>query len=202
MTKFNELAVSVGLFNGKEAERARLTSLENSLFLSVKLLMSGRPDRFEQGIAACSTRGHGPKLKALIEQVWQVASTYRQEQKEAKLLDRDGNCTSMPDIYYFDLVAACFAPTPEQEEKKAAAAAKRAAVKEVKEKDAAALQEKAAQAEKLAVQLSSMEAEKDTIQALQQENALLAAQNTFLLDLLKQIKTAKNLKEVKALLAE
>jgi hypothetical protein len=202
MTKFNELAVSVQLFNGKEAESARLASLENSLFLSVKLLMSGRPDRFEQGIAACSTRGHGPKLKALVEQVWQVASTYRQEQKEAKLLDRDGNCTSMPNIDYFDLVAACFAPTPEQKEKKAAASIKRAASKEAKEAEAAALLEKAAQAEKLSVQLASLESEQDTIKALQEENAALQAQNAFILDLIEQIKAAKSLKEIKALLAE
>jgi hypothetical protein len=202
MTKFNELAVSVQLFNGKEAESARLASLENSLFLSVKLLMSGRADRFEQGIAACSTRGHGPKIKALIEQVWRVASTYRQEQKEAKLLDKDGNCTTLPDIYYFDLVAACFALTSKQEEKKAAATSKRAEAKAKKEAEAVALIEKASQAEKLAVQLASVESEKDTIVALQAENTTLQAQNAFLLDLLEQVKAAKSLKEVKALLAE
>jgi hypothetical protein len=202
MTKFNELAVSVQLFNGKDFDSARRASLENSLELAVNLLMKGRNDRFEQGLNACSTRGHGPKLHILIKNVWLVAAAHRQEAKEGKLLDKDGNCVTLPEINYFDLVAAAFALTAEQAEKKAAATAKRAEVKARKEAENAALQEKASRAEKLALQVASSEGEKDTIAALQAENASLQASHVFLQDLLEQVKAAKSLKEVRALLQD
>jgi hypothetical protein len=200
--KYNELAVSVQLFNNKEFDQARKTSLANSLELAASLLMKGRADRFEQGVAACSRRGNGQKIHALIHDVWSIASAHRQTVKEGKLLDKDGNCPYLPEIDYTGLVDTCFSLSDEQKEKKAAATAKREEGKAKKEAENAALLEKAAQAEKLILQVASLESEKDTIAALQAENAALQAQNTFLLDLIEQIKAAKSLKEVKALLAE
>jgi hypothetical protein len=198
--KYNELAISVSLFNSKELDGARKASLINSLELSVSLLMKGRADRFEQGAAACPKKGHGLKIHSLIHDIWSIASAHRQTVKEGRLLDKDGNCPYLPEIDYVSLVEACFALSEEQKEKKALSAKKRIASKEAKEKDAAALQEKAAQFDKLAIQ--SLESEKDTIAALQAENASLQASHVFLQDLLEQVKAAKSLKEVKVLLQD
>jgi murein L,D-transpeptidase YcbB/YkuD len=200
--KYNELAVSVQLFNGKEQDNAKKLSLINSLELAVNLLMKGRNDRFEQGLNACPTRGNGTKVKALIEHVQGVAASHRATQKENKLLDSNGNVAVAPYIDYAGLVTECFALTVEQIEKKVISSEKRKADKEKKDAEVSELIEKATQADKLAEKLQSLESEKDTIQALQAENASLQAQNAFLQDLIEQVKAAKSLKEVKALIAE
>jgi hypothetical protein len=200
--KYNELAISVNLFNNKNSNQARKTSLASSLELAVSLLMKGRPDRFEQGADACQKRGHGLKIYSLIHDIWSIASAHRQKAKEEKLLDKDGNCPYLPEIDYAGLVTECFALTVEQIEKKVISSEKRKADKEKKDAEVSELIEKATQADKLAEKLQSLESEKDTVQALQAENASLQAQNAFLQDLIEQVKAAKSLKEVKALIAE
>jgi hypothetical protein len=200
--KYNELAVSVQLFNGKEQDNAKKLSLINSLELAVNLLMKGRNDRFEQGLNACSTRGNGTKVKALIEHVQGVAASHRATQKENKLLDSNGNVAVAPYIDYVGLVTACFALTVEQAEKKLQASLKREEAKKIKEETTTKFKEKADKVERLELENVVLEQEVQSLIAAKEENESLKAQNAFLLDLLEQAKQAKSLKEIKALLAD
>jgi hypothetical protein len=200
--KYNELAVSVQLFNGKEQDNAKRLSLVNSLELAVNLLMKGRNDRFEQGLNACSTRGNGPKIKALIERVQGIAASHRATQKESKLLDKDGNVAVAPYIDYVSLVSDCFAITVEQAEKKLQASLKREEAKKIKEETTAKFKEKADKVERLELANILLEQEVQSLIAAKEESESLKAQNAFLLDLIEQVKQAKSLKEIKALLVE
>jgi hypothetical protein len=200
--KYNELAVSVQLFNNKDQDNARKASLASSLELAVILLMKGRNDRFEQGLNACSTRGNGQKIRVLIEHVQSIASSHRADQKEKKLLDANGNVVVAPLIDYEGLVAACFTLNVEQKEKKMQASIKREETKKIKEETMVKFKEKAEKVERLELENRVLEQEIQSLTAIKEENKQLAAQNTFLLDLIEQIKQTNSLKGIKALLSD